>query len=147
MVATLLLTAACGGDDAGGDSDTAIGDPPSTGSATDASTGHATSTGTNPTSDGATDADTAGDATGTGSDGAATLTVVVNGPGGTVTSDPPGIDCGADCDETLPSGTTITLTATTAGAFVGWGGACDGSVSQCEVTLTADTEVVANFAL
>src|SRR5262249_31175417 len=45
---------------------------------------------------------------------------------GTVTSSPPGIDCGADCSEQYTSGTMVTLTATpmTGSVFVGWSGAC-----------------------
>src|SRR5438067_13809564 len=57
----------------------------------------------------------------------ATLQVTRQGSGsGTVTSNPGGISCGTDCSEPYPIGTTVTLTATPAGAssFRGWGGAC-----------------------
>lgn len=44
--------------------------------------------------------------------------------GGTVTSSPAGIDCGADCDESYDLGTQVTLTATPAAgsSFAGWSG-------------------------
>ncbi|MBA3469749.1 MAG: hypothetical protein H0T53_08900 [Herpetosiphonaceae bacterium] len=74
------------------------------------------------------------------------LTVVKNGPAsGTVTSDA-GIDCGADCAETLLYGSSVILTATpAAGAeFQGWGGACDGS-EECVVTIDEINDVTATF--
>lgn len=40
------------------------------------------------------------------------LTVSVKGPGGTVTSDPEGLDCRGNCTVAFPSGTVVTLTAT-----------------------------------
>src|SRR5262249_11758286 len=41
------------------------------------------------------------------------VTLTVNGSGtGTVTSDPPGIDCGATCAASFDGGTFVTLTAT-----------------------------------
>ena len=45
----------------------------------------------------------------------AVLTVGHAGTGtGSVTSDPAGIDCGADCDELYPYGTLVTLTPSAA---------------------------------
>ena len=58
-----------------------------------------------------------------------------------------GIDCGADCAETLDSGTSITLTAAagTNAVFEGWNGACSGK-ENCSFTLDKNTTVNANFA-
>jgi hypothetical protein len=56
---------------------------------------------------------------------------------GTVTSDPAGVACGADCDETFAASTALTLTAQADAhsAFVGWqGGWCSGS-DDCALTL------------
>jgi hypothetical protein len=80
----------------------------------------------------------------------AALTVATTGDGaGTVTSSPDGIDCGADCSELYPSGTTVTLTAVPAdnSLFTGWSGcdAVDGA--SCTVTLDTARSVVAGFDL
>jgi hypothetical protein len=76
-----------------------------------------------------------------------TLTVSRVGQGtGTVTSLPAGINCGGDCSESYPSGTTVTLTATPNqnSRFVRWQGACTGT-GACTVTLNAATAVTARF--
>jgi Galactose oxidase, central domain/FG-GAP-like repeat/Divergent InlB B-repeat domain/Kelch motif len=79
------------------------------------------------------------------------LQVVKSGTGqGAVTSNPAGISCGADCSESLASGTAVTLTATPdAGAgFGGWSGvSCIGgnTAATCSFTLTANTTVTATF--
>src|SRR4051794_41134578 len=79
-----------------------------------------------------------------------TLTVVKEGGGtGTVTSREAGVDCGDDCSEAYPSGTTVTLTATPGPGttFVGWaGGNCTGT-GACTVMLSEDTDVTASFEL
>ncbi len=79
-----------------------------------------------------------------------TLTVSRTGIGsGTVTSSPPGIDCGTSCSATYPSGTAVALTATPApgSTFAGWsGGGCVGT-GTCTVTTTAATTVTATFDL
>ena len=78
-----------------------------------------------------------------------TLTVNRNGPGtGSVSSSPDGISCGATCSAGFDYGAQVTLTATPdhGSAFTGWsGGVCSGT-GTCEVTLTADTTIWANFA-
>jgi hypothetical protein len=76
-----------------------------------------------------------------------TLTVSKGGTGsGTVTGG--GIDCGATCSATYPSGSSVTLTAAAASgsAFVGWSGACSGTSATCTVTLDANKSVAANFS-
>jgi hypothetical protein len=75
------------------------------------------------------------------------LSVSKNGTGtGTVTS-PSGINCGADCSETLNHGSMVTLTATPAmgSSFANWSGGGCGMVNPCVVTLTAATTVTATF--
>jgi photosystem II stability/assembly factor-like uncharacterized protein len=74
-----------------------------------------------------------------------TLTLT-NAGGGTVTSNPAGINCGASCSATFNSSTAVTLTATPdAGAiFAGWVGACSGTGS-CMVTMDANKSVTARF--
>jgi Fe-S cluster biogenesis protein NfuA len=78
---------------------------------------------------------------------AETLTVTKTGAGaGSVTSSPPGIDCGATCAVGYTNGTVVTLTATPAAGsrFAGWSGACSG-IGSCNVTMDADKAVTANF--
>ncbi|MDB2644079.1 M12 family metallo-peptidase [Luminiphilus sp.] len=77
-----------------------------------------------------------------------TLSVARTGDGsGSVVSAPSGIDCGADCTEIYSAGTTVTLTATPeAGSlFAGWGGACSGFATSCEVTTNQSLQVTAAF--
>ncbi len=75
------------------------------------------------------------------------LTVGVAGSG-TVTSNPAGISCGADCTESYAAGTTVTLTATpTAGwSFAGWSGEGCAGTGPCEVTMSVARNVTATFA-
>ncbi|MCP4247278.1 MAG: hypothetical protein GY778_09550, partial [bacterium] len=75
-----------------------------------------------------------------------TLTVTKTGTGsGTVTSSPPGIDCGSDCTEDYPQGTIVGLTATPdAGSFFnGWSG--DADCSDGQVTMNGDRDCTAVF--
>ena len=75
------------------------------------------------------------------------LTVAQNGTGtGTVTSNPTGINCGADCTEYYYSGQTVTLTAV-AGAgsvFSGWSGDCSGG-NPLTVNMSGNTNCVGRF--
>jgi phospholipase C len=68
--------------------------------------------------------------------------------GGTISSNPVGINCGQACSASFTSGTRVTLTAT-AGAsssFAGWtGGGCSGSNPACILTLSASQQVTATF--
>jgi uncharacterized repeat protein (TIGR02543 family) len=75
------------------------------------------------------------------------LTVTKAGSGsGTVTSSPAGIDCGATCSASFPSGTAVTLTAApdAGSTFTGWGGDCTGT-GPCVVTMDQDRTVTATF--
>ncbi len=75
------------------------------------------------------------------------LTISFSGAGGdVVTSDPPGIACGASCSGTFPAGTMVTLTpvAGSDAAFDGWSGPCYGS-TVCSIAMERDTALTANF--
>ncbi len=76
------------------------------------------------------------------------LTVAKSGDG-TVTSDPPGINCGTDCSESYPQGTVVTLTAQAdpGATLIGWSGACSGTNPQCVITMNANLTVEATFSL
>jgi len=77
------------------------------------------------------------------------LTVSKSGAGGgTVTSSPAGISCGATCSTSFTTGTLVTLTAAPAAGstLTGWGGGCAGT-GPCTVTMNAATSVTATFAL
>ena len=66
---------------------------------------------------------------------------------GTVTSTPPGINCGtgAGCEAEYEEDTEVELHASaTTGTFKEWGGACTGS-GTCKVTMTAAKSVTAKF--
>lgn len=78
------------------------------------------------------------------------LTVAPSGTGsGTITSNPIGIACGADCSEVYNHGVVVTLTASPSGSsnFAGWSGGGCGGVGTCVVSMTAATAVTANFTL
>lgn len=72
------------------------------------------------------------------------LSVVVNGIG-TVRSAPGGIDCGASCAATYPSGTAVSLRATPGpqSVFAGWTGSAD--CADGVVSLSGDTTCTATF--
>lgn len=76
------------------------------------------------------------------------LTVRVVGSG-TVTSSPPGIDCGPDstCSAPFPSNSMVDLQARPqeGWTFTGWQGDCAGT-GACRVTMNRARSVVANFA-
>jgi hypothetical protein len=77
-----------------------------------------------------------------------TLSVVSSGDGaGSITSAPPGIDCGVDCSETYVSMTPVTLTATPeeGSAFTGWSEASCPGTAPCVVTMTEDRTITATF--
>lgn len=77
------------------------------------------------------------------------LTVSRSGTGGgTVTSSPAGIACGSACAAEYDEGAKVALSATpdAHSTFLGWGGACTGSASSCQVTMSASRSVDAEFA-
>ena len=57
--------------------------------------------------------------------------------------------CGAECSQTLPTRTTLTLSAQPAAGmlFLGWSGACSGYALTCPVTMIGDQQVGAGFAV
>ncbi|MHA2647234.1 MAG: InlB B-repeat-containing protein, partial [bacterium JZ-2024 1] len=73
------------------------------------------------------------------------LTVTLNGQG-SVSSNPAGINCPADCSENYLIGSTVTLTATPANgwAFANWSGDCSGSNSSIQVFMDAGKACTAN---
>ncbi len=75
-----------------------------------------------------------------------TVTRVGTG-GGTVTGT--GINCGSDCAESYPSGTSVSLTATASvgTVFMGWSGACSGFGTQgtCTLSMNAAKSATATF--
>ena len=76
------------------------------------------------------------------------LTVNKAGSGsGTVTSDPAGIFCGADCTNNYFEDTVVTLTAHPGvqSYFVGWSGDCSGTGLTTTVTMDADKSCTAAF--
>jgi uncharacterized repeat protein (TIGR02543 family) len=79
-----------------------------------------------------------------------TLTVKPQGGGtGTVTSNPAGINCGADCDELYTDGQTVMLTPTPSvgSTFTGWTG-CDMVMgTTCIVNMNADKTVAPDFGV
>ena len=68
--------------------------------------------------------------------------------GGSVTSEPTGISCGAQCSASYEPGTIVTLTQTApqGGDFLGWGGACIGAGQKCIVRVQGTVRVAARFA-
>lgn len=76
-----------------------------------------------------------------------TLTVTRSG-GGSVRSQPVGIDCGSDCSGVFGDGASVVLSATPAAGqrFTGWSGACSGTAATCTLTMSANRSVAATFA-
>ncbi len=78
------------------------------------------------------------------------VTAAVTGAGtGTVTSSPPGINCGPDCSEIFDPGATVTLTATATppSIFSSWLGDCASQAGpQCVLTTGEVRSASASFA-
>ena len=76
-----------------------------------------------------------------------TLSASVRGPGQVTGT---GMKCGngdTGCSARVVPGTAVTLTASAASQarFMGWGGACSGNTSTCQLTVPGDASVSANF--
>ena len=77
-----------------------------------------------------------------------TLAVNRSGAGsGTITSLPPGIDCGGTCSTSFSYNTSVTLTAAAAddSTFAGWSGTCTGSLITCTLLMDSARSVTAAF--
>jgi len=75
------------------------------------------------------------------------LRVATGGQGsGTVISDPPGIECGMDCNEEFQVDELVRLTAVPSkgSAFAGFSGDCSGT-GRCTVTMDTPRSVTATF--
>ncbi len=74
------------------------------------------------------------------------LTVTKTGSG-TITSIPPGINCGTACIATYSFGSSVSLTAEPAAnhVFSGWGESCSG-MGSCNLTMNTPQTVSAGFA-
>ncbi|MBI5501897.1 MAG: hypothetical protein HY907_16760 [Deltaproteobacteria bacterium] len=144
LLALVPLAAACGDD--GGRPDATAEDADA-----DEDVGPEAETGADADADEEADAETTTDESaddGTTDDAPSGFVLTVTTPGagsGTVTSDPPGIDCGADCTELYDPGTVVSLTARPDGlsTFEGWTG--DPDCADGEVTLTGPLACVATF--
>ena len=78
------------------------------------------------------------------------LSVETSGDGfGTIRSDLPGIDCGADCQTPYPDGSTVTLIASPKinSTFIGWNTNCGGANPTTAVTLNEARTCIARFQL
>ncbi|MDT7542283.1 MAG: hypothetical protein QOE33_2187 [Acidobacteriota bacterium] len=75
------------------------------------------------------------------------LTVAKTG-NGTISSTDKFISCGTKCVSYYNAGAIVTLTASagSGNAFIGWGGPCTGAQATCTVTLNDAQTVTANFA-
>jgi len=77
------------------------------------------------------------------------VTVSLTGKGsGTVVSTPAGINCPGTYSALFDPGLTITLTATPGNSalFNGWGQACSGTSLMCQLTVTQNETVTADFS-
>jgi hypothetical protein len=113
-------------------------------------TGRATGVGAGTTTITATDASGATASTTLTVVGEANLSVFRTGTGtGTVTSNPAGINCGADCTEVYASGTVVTLTASASSnsTFAGWTGCDTVSGATCTLTVNSGRTATAAFDL
>src|SRR5215475_6236379 len=83
---------------------------------------------------------------GSGRQGTRTLIVTLSGSG-VVTSVPAGVNCGTDCTENYPRGTSVTLMAAAASGyhFNTWSGDCTGNAVTCTLTMSGARNVGVTF--
>lgn len=76
------------------------------------------------------------------------LTATTIGGAGSISSNPSGIDCGTQCNETFACSQAVKLTATPDPGyrFTSWNGDCAGTANTCTVSMNADKNITANFA-
>ncbi|HZJ10707.1 MAG TPA: hypothetical protein VFD39_13490, partial [Trueperaceae bacterium] len=80
--------------------------------------------------------------------GERTLSVLHSGTGsGLVVGDPAGISCPAICSANYADGAVVNLTAIpeSGSVFAGWSGACTGQDTSCDVTMSSNRTVTAEF--
>lgn len=66
---------------------------------------------------------------------------------GVVASTPAGIDCGTSCSANFDiADVVLTATAATGSVFVGWSGACTGTILTCTVRMDQAKEATASFS-
>lgn len=77
---------------------------------------------------------------------AGTLNIAVDGTGGGMITGA-GLSCPPTCTTSVDRGSTASITAQpdTASTFSGWGGACAGAGSTCNVSIAKQTQAVATF--
>jgi CSLREA domain-containing protein len=73
------------------------------------------------------------------------VTVSLTG-NGTVTSAPGGIDCPTSCEASFRGTVVLTATPGPGQVFTGWGGACSGTTTTCDLNVSAAQQVSAAFA-
>lgn len=81
------------------------------------------------------------------------VTKTGNGDGNITSMNPAGMNCDSSmaeiCDIAVPTGMTVTLTATAdpSSIFNGWGGDCSGASNTTMITVSADSECTADFEI
>ncbi|WP_161816021.1 S8 family serine peptidase [Steroidobacter agaridevorans] len=74
------------------------------------------------------------------------LQIQIPGGGGTVSSTPAGIDCGATCSQYFEPNAVVQLQATPDGdRTVSWSGACSGTATTCTVIMSEARNVAVTF--
>jgi len=76
------------------------------------------------------------------------VNITAGGVDGTVTSAPPGINCGSVCAAAFSANSSVTITAnpTQGHHFLGWTSGCSSqSADTCSVTMTEDITVLGSF--